>query len=251
VAVNTAGDLFIADTVNQVVRRVGAVGGLISTVAGNGTQGYQGDGGPATAAELANPSGIAVDGAGDLFITDRSNNVIRRVDASSGIITTVAGNGTQGYSGDWGPATAGELAGPIGVAVDAAGDLFIADTGNEAVREVHAAGGAISTLAGDGTAGYSGDAGPAGSAELDSPVGVACDPSGNLYIADSGNNAIREVTLPGAGIRTVVGDGSPGSSGDGGPATSAELNYPWGMVVDGLGHIYVADSGNNVVRVVR
>ena len=150
---DAAGDLFIADTGNNRIREVNLATGVITTVAGNGTCGYSGDNGPATAAELDDPTGVAVDSAGDLFIADSGNNRIREVNHATGVITTVAGNGTAGYSGDNGPATAAELTSPNGVAVDSAGDLFIADTGNDRIREVNHATGVITTVAGNGTCG--------------------------------------------------------------------------------------------------
>ena len=171
-----------------MIREVVKATGDIITVAGNGTAGYSGDGGPATAAELNGPRGVAVDSAGDLFIADIGNNVIREVVKATGDIITVAGNGTAGYSGDNGPATAAELNAPNGVAVDSAGDLFIADGDNNAIREVVKATGDIITVAGNGTAGYSGDDGPATAAELNAPIGVAVDSVGDLFIADTGNN---------------------------------------------------------------
>ena len=157
VAVDSAGDLFIADTDNNVVREVNHATGAITTVAGNGTYGYSGDGGPATAAELANPDGVAVDSAGDLFIDDSNNSRIREVNLATGTITTIAGNGTYGYTGDGGAATAAELSHPLGIAVDSAGDLFIADSGNNVIREVNLATGTITTVAGNGTRGFTGD----------------------------------------------------------------------------------------------
>jgi sugar lactone lactonase YvrE len=192
VAVDTAGNLFIADATNNRVRKV-TPGGVISTVAGNGTGGYSGDGGPATAAQLYSPTGVAVDTAGNLFIADPGNYRVRKV-TPGGVIGTVAGNGYQGHSGDGGPATAAQLYYPYGVAVDTAGDLFIADTNNYRVRKV-TPGGVISTVAGNGTPGFSGDGGPATSAWLYMPFGVAVDTAGNLFIADYGNNRIRKVTL--------------------------------------------------------
>ena len=152
--------------------------------------------------------------------------MVREVVKATGDIITVAGNGTAGYSGDNGPATAAELNGPNGVAVDSAGDLFIADTANNVIREVVKATGDIITVAGNGTAGYSGDNGPATAAELDSPRGIAVDSAGDLFIADSGNNVIREVVKATGDIITVAGNGTAGYSGDGGPATAAELNGP-------------------------
>ena len=248
VAVDAAGDLFIADTGNNVIREVVKATGDIITVAGNGTAGYSGDNGPATAAELNYPTGVAVDAAGDLFIADTGNNVIREVVKATGDIITVAGNGTAGYSGDNGPATAAELNCPDGVAVDAAGDLFIADTDNSVIREVVKATGDIITVAGNGTAGYSGDNGPATAAELDDPDGVAVDAAGDLFIADSDNNVIREVVKATGDIITVAGNGTAGYSGDNGPATAAELNHPDGVAVDAAGDLFIADTGNNVIR---
>ncbi len=229
VAVDAHGDLFIADSGNNVIREV-TPNGIITTVAGTGTAGYSGDGGAATAAELNDPTGVAVDASGDMFIADSGNNVIREV-TPSGIITTVAGNGTAGYSGDGGAATSAELNDPTGVAVDLSGNLFIADSANNVIREV--SGGKISTVAGTGKAGYTGDGHAATAAELNDPQGVAVDSSGNLFIADSRNNVIREVS--GGTISTVA-------------ATAGVLNDPQGVTVDSSGNLFIADSGNNVIR---
>ena len=244
VAVDTSGNIYIADSSNNCVRKVDA-SGVISTVAGNGTAGYSGDGGPAVSAELSSPSGVAVDTSGNIYIADDKNNCIRKVDAS-GVISTVAGNGTGGYSGDGGPATSAELSTPSGVAVDASSNIYIADSSNNCIRKVDASG-VISTVAGKGTGGYSGDGGPASSAELSSPFGVAVDASGNIYIADDKNNRIRKVDASGV-ISTVAGNGTGGYSGDGGPATSAQLNSPSGLAVDSSGNIYIADTTNYRVR---
>ena len=248
VAVDAAGDLFIADPGNNRIREVNASNGLITTVAGDGTSGYSGDGGQATAAELSGPEGVAVDAAGNLFIADSGNTVIREVNLSTGVISTVAGNGSPGYSGDGGQATAAELDSPSGVAVDAAGDLFIADTVNDVIREVNQANGVITTVAGDGSYGYSGDNGQATAAELASPYGVTWDASGDLFIADAGNSRVRQVNLSSGVISTVAGNGSPGYSGDGAPATAAELDSPYGVVVDGSGDLFIADYGNSTIR---
>ncbi|MBZ5630101.1 MAG: hypothetical protein LAO06_14675, partial [Acidobacteriia bacterium] len=244
VAVDSAGNLFIADTGNSRIRKVDA-GGTITTVAGNGTAGYGGNGGPATSAELDLPFGVALDSAGNLFIADRGNARIRKVDAS-GTVTTVAGNGAYGYSGDNGPATSAALNNPWGVAVDSAGNLFIADTGNQRIRKVSTSG-TITTVAGNGTQGYSGDNGPATSAELNYPIGVAVDSAGNLYIADTYNDRIRKVDASGT-ITTVAGNGTQGYSGDNGPATSAELYYPYSVAVDSAGNLYIVDSWNHGIR---
>jgi streptogramin lyase len=162
----------------------------------------------------------------------------------------VAGNGTGGYSGDSGVATSAELNSPFGVAVDASSNLYIADSGNNRIRKVAASTGIITTTAGNGTAGYSGDSGAATSAALYSPFGVAVDASGNIYIADTYNLVIRTVTASTGIITTVAGNGTAGSTGDGGAASSAELSYPTGVVVDSLGNFYIADYNNNKVRTV-
>jgi 3-keto-L-gulonate-6-phosphate decarboxylase len=251
VAVDAYGDLFIADAGNNVIREVISATGIIITVAGNGTAGYSGDGAAATAAQLNCPHGVAVDSSGDLFIADTGNNVIREVVQATGNIITVAGTGTAGYSGDGAAATSAQLNSPYGVAVSSSGDLFIADTGNNAVREVVQAAGNIITVAGTGTAGYSGDGAAATSAELSGPVSVAVDASGDLFIADAGNNVVREVVQTTGYIVTVAGNGTAGYSGDGGSAISAQLNDPYGVAVDANGDLFIGDSGNNCIRKVR
>src|SRR5438093_6773847 len=195
----------------------------------------------ATSARLAGPFDVALNEA-SLFIANTQNNRIRKV-ASDGNITTVAGNGTSGFSGDGGPATSARLAGPSGVAVDGSGNLFIADFGNSRIRKVTPAG-IISTVAGGGT-GF-GDGGPATSAALSSPYGVAVDGSGNLFIVDLSNYRIRRVT-PGGIITTVAGNGSSFFSGDGGLATSAGLK-PFGVAVDTTGNLFIADFDNYRIR---
>jgi sugar lactone lactonase YvrE len=221
------------------------VSGTITTVAGNGTPGFSGDGGPATNARLAYPTGVAVDAAGNLYIADRLNSRVRKV-STSGTITTVAGDGSAGFSGDGGPATNAQLAGPYGVAVDAAGNLYIADFQNSRVRKVSTSG-TITTVAGDGSFGFSGDGGPATNAQLAGPNGVAVDAAGNLYIADINNHRVRKVSTSGT-ITTVAGNGTPGFSGDGGPATNARLRPPTGVAVDAAGNLYIADIFNQRVR---
>jgi len=248
VAVDSSGNLYIEDVSNERIRKVAAATGIITTVAGNGTAGYSGDGGPATSAELNGPGYLTVDASGNLYIADVGNNRIRKVAAATGIITTVVGNGTYGYSGDGGPATSAELNGTGGMAVDGLGNLYIADINNNRIREVAAATGIITTVAGDGFGSYSGDGSAATSAELYLPRAVALDATGNLYIADAQNNRIRKVAAATAIITTVAGNGTYGYSGDGGPATKAELNGPFGVALDASGNLYIADFGNNRIR---
>jgi streptogramin lyase len=258
VAVDAFGNLFIADAPNDAIRKVD-IHGIITTFAGSFSRGggYSGDGGAATNASLNNPSGVAVDPIGNIFIADAGNNVIRKVD-TNGVITTVAGNGLGAgtgngdYSGDGGAATNASLNGPHGVAVDALGEIFIADLNNDVVRRV-GTDGIITTVVGDGIFGYSGDGGMATNATLNAPSGVAVDASGELYIADVGNEVIRKLDTNGV-ITTVAGNGlgagtgNGGSSGDGGAATNASLNLPSGVAVDATGSLLIADRFNDRIR---
>jgi sugar lactone lactonase YvrE len=250
VSIDRSGNVYIADYANNRIRRLDP-SGIITTVAGTGVIGFSGDGGAATSAELFTPNGVAVDGAGNLFIADTQNRRIRRVDATTGIITTVAGNGSVGSSGDGGGAVEAELDDPEGVAVDGLGNLYIADTNNYRIRRVDTTG-VITTIAGIGTAGLTGDGGAAIAAQLGEPIGVAVDAQGNVYIADSANNRIRRIDATGT-ITTVAGSGCtqpcvPGFSGDGGPATSATLAGPAGVTIDNAGDLYIADTFNQRVR---
>ncbi len=243
-ALDSSGNLYIADTNNQRVRMVDGSGN-ITTVAGNGNCcASTGDGGPPTSAGIGTPYGVAVDSSGNLYITDIANNVVRMV--SSGAISTVAGNGTYGYSGDGGAATAAEMRNPWSVAVDSTGNLYIADRYNYRIRVVSAAG-TITTVAGNGNCCYAGDGGQASRALLYLPSGVALDASGNLYIADTYNGRIRRVDASG-NITTVAGNGGYAYSGDGSLATAAAFRYPSGIAVDALGNVVVSDSNNNAVR---
>ena len=245
-AVDAAGDLFIADSGNNRIREVSAGTHVITTVAGTGVGLYGGDGGQATAAELNAPAGVALDSAGDLFIADTGNQRIREV--AGGTISTVAGNGTAGYAGDGGQATGAELNSPAGVAVDSAGDLYIADTSNQRIRKVAAGTQVISTLSGNGISGYAGDGGLAAAAQLDAPRGLAVDSAGDLFIADQANNCIREVIASSGVMATVAGNGTAGYSGDGGQAVLAELSAPANIAVDAGGNLFIADTGNDRVR---
>src|SRR6266550_3948231 len=247
-AVDTSGNLFIADTANNVIREVVATTGIIQTVASNGTYGYGGDGGAATSATLSSPYGIFVDASGNLFIADSGNNVIREVVAATDIIQTVAGNGTYGYGGDGGAATSATLSYPYGIFVDASGNLFIADFGNNVIREVVATTGFIQTVAGNNFYSYGGDGAAATGAQLNSPAAIASDAAGNLFIVDQYNNVIREVVATTGIIQTVAGNGTYGYGGDGGAATSATLDYPYGVSIDASGNLFVADTNNCVIR---
>ena len=260
--VDGAGNLFISDLANHRVRKV-TPDGIISTYAGSGPVedptnpppaplkgGFSGDNGLAKNARLNGPQGLAVDAHGNLFIGDYFNNRVRKVDAVTGIITTVAGNGSKRSSGDGGLATAAGMF-PLGVAVDAGGDLFIADNSFAAnfdayrVRRVNAVTGIITTVAGNGQAGFSGDGGPAISAMLDHPWPLAVDSAGNLFIGDWNNYRVRKVDAVTGMISTVAGSGRKNYAGDGGLATETGLRGPQGLAIDAVGNLLITDSGYN------
>jgi len=245
VAVDSAGNLFIADTLNRRIRKV-ATGGTITTVAGSSNVGFSGDGGKATEASIILPVGVAVDTAGNIYFSDISSNVVRKV-GTDGNISTFAGNGTAGFFGDGGPAVNAQLSSPEGLVVDGAGNVYIADVMNHRIRKV-AADGTITTIAGSGfTRGFAGDGGPAVKAVLNYPYGIARDSSGNLFIADLGNNRIRMIRTDGT-IVTVAGNGTFGDQGDGGGARSAQFRFPHSVAVDGAGRIAVSDNQNSRIR---
>jgi uncharacterized protein (TIGR03437 family) len=239
VAVDSSGNLYIADAANSVIRKV-STSGTITTVAGNYSfgPGYAGDGGAATSANLYNPVAVALDAAGNLYISDSNNNLIRKVTMSTGIITSYVGAN----------ATANRLKSPVGIAFDSSGALYIADTGNKRIAKYAA--GSLTNFAGIQTNGFSGDNGQAILAQLNNPAGVAVDSSGSVYIADTSNNRIRKVT-PDGNITTIAGKGTIGYAGDGGPALSASLNFPRSVVLDKTGNIYIADTSNNVIRILQ
>ena len=248
VAVDTSGNVYVAFFDDNCVRMINT-SGIITTFAGNSsTQGYSGDGGPATAAHLAGPRALAIDGSGNVFIADYWNNCIRKVDAS-GIITTVVGGDTCGYCGDGGPATFAGLSQPSGVMLDGSGNIFIASDGYSRIRKVNTSG-IISTIAGNGTGGFSGDGGAATAAVLYSPHGLCIDSIGNLFIADFSNNRIRKINTSGI-ISTVAGNGTAGYSGDGGVATAANLNGPTRLAIDAGGNLIISDYNNNRIRMVN
>lgn len=248
VAVASNGDVYFADTDNHVIRMVAFATGVITTVAGNGSPGLSGDGGPATSARLKAPEDVFVTASGDLYLADTGNHDIRKVAAATGIITTVAGNGSPGSSGDLGAATSARLNSPRGIAVASNGDFYIGDRSNNKIRKVTALTGIITTYAGTGTAGYSGDGAPAIAARLNRPQGIHLASNGDLYIADALNSAIRKVAAGTGIITTSAGTGTAGFSGDGGAATSAQLNAPEAVHLNSVGDLYIADTGNNRIR---
>jgi trimeric autotransporter adhesin len=250
-AADRFGNVFIADTGNNRIREVQASTGDIITVAGNGVSGFTGDGGAPTSAELSQPSAVFVDAIGNVYVADQQNDRIREIVASTGLIQTVAGNGTRGFAGDGGLATSAELADPFSVWVDSLGNIFIDDFLNYRVRKVAAPGGNIETIAGNGTPFLGGDGFPGIGASLVQPFGLAFDGTGNLLIADSGNAAIRKLTPSTGIIQTVAGNGFGGYSGDGRPATSAQLDGPTDVALDRLGNIFIMDAGNYCVREVQ
>ncbi len=292
---DAAGNLFIAEAQNHCVRRLDAATGTIATVAGSGTLGYSGDGGPATAAAMNEPYALQVDGNGDLYIVDRLNAAIRKVDGASGLITTlaggpdsgdfiepndcflddaggllvadiksqlitrvglatggvtpVAGNGEKTRAGDGGPAREASILGCRAVCLDGRGNMYICEREGNGLRRVDG-NGVMHTFAGTGERGYAGDGGPALAATWGAPKAIRCDGAGNVVVVDTENHAIRVIDA-GTGIVTTVAGGRAGPGGDGGPAAEAGLARPHGCAADAAGNLYIADSDNHRVRVVR
>jgi sugar lactone lactonase YvrE len=245
-AVDGQGNLYIADTANNEVRKV-TPGGTITRIAGTGAMGSSGDGAAATAATLNAPAGVAVDPAGNVYISDTGNNKVRIVTASNGNISTVAGTGTAGYTGDQSVPAAATLNGPTQLAWGSTGVLYVADTGNSAIRAIAPGESLITTVAGSANPGFGGDAGPGQAAQLQNPHGVAVDTAGNVYIADTGNNRVRELSE--GDITTLAGQQGGGYIGDG-LATATELNAPTGVGVDTAGDVYIADTLNQRIRLI-
>ena len=309
VAIGPDGSIYFSDTFNHCIRRVDAKSGRISTVAGSGKKGHSGDGGPATGATLNEPYGVALDGHGNLFIVDRLNYSIRHVDAVTGVITTIAGTGKSGpsgdgglakesmlsepngialdpgerrlyiadvadhrvrvvnlesgristaagtrvkeHSGDGGPALSAGLFGPRAVQFDAQGSLFICEREGNCIRRVDWRTQVITTVAGTGKKGYTGDGGPAIQGTFNGPKEIDIDAAGNIFVVDTENQAIRRIDAKTGIVSTVAGNGDRGGKGDGGPATAAQLDRPHGVAVDRAGRIYIGDTNNHRIRVVE
>lgn len=244
------GNIVLLDAGNFQIREIKKSDSTIHKVAGgNSWNDYSGDGGLATSASFDNPYAVATDASRNIYVADQYNNAIRMIDRSTGIITTIAGKGPDngGYSGDNGPAASATLNLPMGVIVDGSGNIYISDTGNNVIRKI--SNGIITTIAGNGSKGYSGDDGIATDAKLNVPQAIAIDNDGNVFFVDSYNNVIRKVDNAGK-ISTYVGTGTFGYSGDGGPATKATIASPWGIATDSDGNLYIADTNNAAVRVV-
>jgi uncharacterized protein (TIGR03437 family) len=288
IAVDNQDNLYITDYSNQSIRFVQNSNDIVNSIAGNGSLGFSGDGSNSVGAQLADPHDVVLDAAGNVYIADTLNARVRIIYKSSGMIGTLVGNGTRGYSGDGGPADAAQLYFPSGLALDKAGNLYIADFGNFTVRKV-STNGIITTVAGVGYSAYGaapGDGGLATNAYLESPYSVQVDSTGVIYIGDTGSSSIRRVgldgkistylanflgqnfaldasgaiyfanyrnntvekVLPGGTRLVIAGDGIAGDTGDGGPGSQAQFNQPYGVAVDSLGNVYVADAGNAVIR---
>jgi sugar lactone lactonase YvrE len=243
---DATGNLYFAETGNHVIRRVDTVGN-ITIIAGTGTQGFSGDLGPATSATLDSPQGLALDTAGNLYIADTHNQRIRKLNLTTGVITTIAGS-TSGFSGDGASATSAQLSLPTALALDSSGNLYIADTGNHRIRKLNLTTSFITMIAGNGTQGYSGNLGPATSAAIDSPTGIALDASSNLYLADTANHRIRRIDATTGIITTVVGNGTQAFAGDNGPPTAASLDSPTATTLSPASNLTLSDTGNQRIR---
>jgi streptogramin lyase len=243
--------LYICETTNHVVRRLDRRTGTLTTVAGSGRKGYDGDGGPATRAKLNEPYEVRFDSGGHMFFVEMRNHVVRRVDAKTGVISTVAGNGTQGFSGDGGPATKATLSNPHSIVLDADGHLYICDIGNHRIRRVDAKTGVITTFAGTGERKPTSDGAPLAGTPLNGPRALDIAPDGTLYLALREGNAVYRIDPKSKTLHHVAGTGKQGYTGDGGPAKTAQLAGPKGVAIGPDGDIYLADTESHTIRVIR
>ena len=241
---DNSGNIYFADVLNNVIRKINRAG-IISVWAGTGTAGYSGDGGLASNAELENPSYLNIDNKGNFYFVDQLGKRVRKIN-TSGIITTIAGNGSPGYTGDGGPATSASFSTIYGDVPDSVGNIYICDGGANVIRKIDK-NGIVTTIAGTGVSGYSGDGGPATSAQLNFPLEIGIDATGNIYIPDWQNFRIRKINNAGI-IATIAGTGVPGYSGDGGPATAAQISGTWQVTFDDVGNMYFPEGNNNVIR---
>jgi len=244
---DSQGNYYIADMYNHAIRKVDIITGNISTYVGGTGDGFSGDGGAASSAQLSYPTRLTIDSSGNMYISDSGNNVIRKIDATTGFISTVVGTaGDSDYSGDGGLATSAKISEPQGLVLDSDGNLYFADRGNHIVRRVDASTGIITTVAGNGHDGYTGNGGPAWAAQMDGPQDVALDSAGNLYIADGGNGVVRKVDAATGVIYTFAGNGGWGYAGDGNLAQYAQMQFPAGLAFDSSGNLLI--SNYNSVR---
>jgi sugar lactone lactonase YvrE len=235
------------DSGNQRLRRIDAGSSLVTSLAGTGTGGFNGDG-SIVSTQLNGPAGVAVESSGTILVADSLNHRVRRINVQTGQVTTIAGTGVPGYNGDNIAAVTAHLNLPTGVAVEASGDILIADSFNNRVRRVHAGTGLISTVAGTGLPGFNGDAQAADQAQLSMPMGVALDKAGNILIADLLNHRVRTVNIQTGEIQTIIGTGVPGFNGDGHAAAATQINAPLGLAVDSNGNLLLTESGGMRVR---
>ncbi len=243
VAKDNTGNVYITDRQNNRIRKVSSTG-IITTVAGTGAAGFGGDGTAATLATMNQPYGITVDNSGNIYFSDGENHRVRKIN-TAGIITTIAGTGATTSGGDGGQATDAQVGWPAGIAIDNSGNIYITESENHCVRKVSPSG-IITTIAGTGMAGYSGNNGPAIAAKLDQPHGIALDATGNIYVVENNNDCVRKIDVSGT-ITTFAG-GSNGYSGDNGPASAAKFRKPIGIAINSTGYIYIADVSNHCVR---
>lgn len=243
------GSLYFCDTLNHAIRRI-APDGTLSTVAGTGKKGYSGDNGPATKGELAEPYEVRCDASGNLFVAERLNHCVRRIDGKTQLITTLAGNGKSGSSGDGGPAAASTFKEPHSLQFDKSGDLFICDVADQRIRKLEMKTGIVTTFAGTGGKGPVVDGAKIAGTPLSGPRAIDFDVDGNLWVALREGNAVLKLDVSAAVIHLAAGTGKKGFTGDGGPARDATLNGPKGIACGPDGNVYIADTENHAIRMI-